>query len=253
MRRYLHHWFLPLWLPAGFFLVWQAGATYGLLDPLFFPPPTVLLATIIEMGRAGDLWEHVSATVSRAVLGFLLGSIAGIATGAAMGASQTIRRSLEPVISAIYTLPKMTLLPMLMLLVGVGDTARHIVIAATCFILVTIHALDGVRSVRRHYVEMAYNCGASPATVFRRVYLPASAPQIFTGVRLAAGRALIVTLSVEMISAREGLGALVWSSWQTFATERLYVAVVISALLGTVIHRSLRLLEGRLLPWRERS
>ena len=172
MTRKLTDWLLPLWFPASILLGWQAATSHGILDPLFFPPPTTLAATISEMGHSGDLAQHLGATLTRAALGFLLGTLAGIVVGAAMGASRTVCRSLESVISSIYTLPKLTLLPMLMLLVGIGDTARYLVIAATAFILVTIHTLDGVHGVRRHYIEMACNYGANYMAVFRRVYLP---------------------------------------------------------------------------------
>jgi NitT/TauT family transport system permease protein len=253
MTHNLPRWLLPVWLPAAIVLTWQWAASHAILDPLFFPPPTVLLATIVQMARSGDLAHHAGATLSRAAFGFLFGSLAGILTGVSMGASRPVCRSLEPVIAAIYSTPKLTLLPMLMLLVGVGDMSRRLVIAASAFIIVTINTLDGVRGVRRHYIEIASAYGASSLTIFRRVYLPASAPQIFTGIRLAAGRALVVTLSVEMISAREGLGSLVWSSWETFSTEHLYVAVLTCAVLGAILHRFFRVLEAQVIPWKGKA
>jgi NitT/TauT family transport system permease protein len=242
--------FQPAILPAAILVAWQLAATTRLLDPLFFPPPTTLVASAAGMLRSGDLGQHVRATLSRAASGFLFGLLTGVLCGMAMGVSRTVRRSLEPIVSALYSLPKLTLLPMLMLLVGVGESARLLVIALTVFILIAIHTLDGVRSVSGHYVEMATNCGASSWLVFRRIYLPGSAPQIFTGIRLAAGRSVVVTVSVEMVSARNGLGSLIWDSWQTFATERLYIAVIAAAVIGATVHQSLRFLEKRLVPWR---
>ena len=241
---------LPLLLPSAILTWWQVCATTGILDPLFFPPPTKLVSTAVEMFRAGELGAHIRVTFTRAGVGFLFGATAGILSGVAMGSSRTMFRLAEPIVSALYSTPKMTLLPMLMLLVGIGETPRIIVISATAFLLVAFHTIDGIHGVSPHYVEMASNAGASLWRVFRRVYLPASTPQIFTGLRLGAVRALVATLTVEIVSARTGLGSLIWFSWATFSTERLYVAVITVTILGSLVHQSLRYFERRLVPWR---
>lgn len=240
----------PFTVPALALIVWQIVSSVGILNPLFFPRPTTLAATAVDMILRGDLGASVGATLWRAGMAFLAGAAAGIACGTAMGISTVVRRSLESMVSSLYSLPKLTLLPMLMLLVGVGETARLIVIATACFIQVALNTLDGIRGVDRHFVEMASNAGASAWQRFRRVYLPASLPQIFTGIRLAGGRAVITSISVEMISAQNGIGSLIWNSWQTFSTERLYVAVLTAGVLGWAMHHALRSLERRLSPWR---
>jgi ABC-type nitrate/sulfonate/bicarbonate transport system permease component len=245
-------WLLHLWLPAGLLAAWELAVALAWLDPLFFPPPSKLFATGFEMLRSGDLGEQIRITLSRTGAGFFAGALAGIVCGIFMGALEWVRRSLEPLISALYNLPKLTLLPMLMLLTGTGETPRLILIAAAVFLQVVMHTLDGVRGVSPHYVEMAVNHGASGWLLFRRVYLPASAPQIFTGLRLGMGRALALAISAELLTGAGGIGSLVMRSWQTFAIERLYVAVVTAALLGACVHKSLKLLETRLLPWRSR-
>jgi len=243
----------PFSLPLAVIVLWQLASLLGWLDPLFFPPPTTLAGAAAQMIQSGDLVEHTSVTLQRTALGFLIGVLLGVLCGTMMGISITVRRILEPVVSSLYSFPKLTLLPMLMLLVGVGDKPRIIVIAATAFILVSINTLDGVRGVNRHYVEMAYNYGASRSTVFRRVYLPASSPSIFTGVRLAAGRCVVVSLSMEMVGANNGLGSLIWMSWQTFSTERLYIGVFATAIIGGLLQLTFRMLENKVVPWRSRA
>lgn len=246
------HWAYSIWLPGGFLAAWQWAAAAGWLDPLFFPPPSRLAQAAVRQFVHGDLASQVYSTLARSFLGFLAGAVAGLVCGAAMGVSTRVHRSLEPLISALYSTPKITLLPMLMLLVGVGETSRLLIIAAGCFILVAMHTLDGITSVDPHYVDMAQNCGATREVLFRRVYLPACTPHVFTGMRLAAGRGLVTTLSVEMVSAGEGLGNVILHSWQTFSTERLYLAIVLTALLGAMLHQSLRGIEKRLIPWRKK-
>src|ERR1043166_404671 len=180
---------LGLWLPLALLGVWELLTTLRVLDPLFFPAPSTLTTTAGQMLRHGDLIDQVRSTLGRMLIGFLAGSAAGLVCGLLMGGISAIGRSLEPLISAVYATPNLTLLPMLMLFFGVGDTAGLILIATGCFLLVTVHALDAVRRVNHHYIEMAANYGADRLAIFRRVYFPACLPGIATGIRRARGRA----------------------------------------------------------------
>ncbi|MCC7175211.1 MAG: ABC transporter permease [Bryobacterales bacterium] len=243
-------WLLP---PAVFLAGWQALAARGALNPLFFPAPSVLAGACVEMLKSGELGAQVGATLLRMLLGSVLGAVAGLACGLSMGAVGAIRRSLEPFISALNSTPKLVLLPMLMLFTGVGETARIVPVALTSFVILAMHALDAVRGVNQAYVELARNYGAGRSALVRRVYLPASLPGIFTGLRLAVGRSLVITVSIELVGARNGLGSMIWMAWQTFATEKLYIGVIATATLGALFHRGLQALEARLIPWGSRA
>jgi ABC-type nitrate/sulfonate/bicarbonate transport system permease component len=238
------------WFVALLLAVWQVASSTRLLDPLFFPAPSMLFATCVAMFRSGDFAPRILDTLIRTAAGFLPGAIAGIVVGIAMGALDSVRRSLEPLITALYNIPKLTLLPMLMLLAGTGETPRLILISSVAFLQVAIHTLDGVRGISPHYVEMASHYGANRWLMFRRVYLPASSPQVFTGLRLGIGRSLGIAISSELLTGAGGLGGLVMRSWQSFAIEKLYVTVMIAAVLGALIHTVLRAMEHRLLPWK---
>jgi ABC-type nitrate/sulfonate/bicarbonate transport system permease component len=242
---------LALWIPVTVLVTWQASVWMGLLDPLFFPPPTTLVSAAGRLIESGELGQQLRITLTRMSLGFLIGAGCGLIGGVLMGAVPVVRQSLEPVVSALYTTPKMSLLPMLMLFLGVGDAPRIVLIAAGSFVMLAMHALDAVRGISFTYLEMAANYGAGRMMIFRKVYLPASLPQIFTGLRLALGRALIITVAVELVSCPDGLGSMIWMSWQTFATEKLYVGVILTASIGALFHNSLRRLETRLIPWRQ--
>jgi NitT/TauT family transport system permease protein len=231
--------------------VWEALARTQVLDPLFFPPPSVLAATTVEVLRDGSLARHAAATLRRLAAGFLVGSLSGLACGLLMGGSVRLRHMLEPLVSALYSTPKLTLLPMLMLFFGVGEASRIFLIAASCFVLIAVHALDAVRSVDQVHVQVARNYGAHRLDLFRRVYFPASLPMIFTGLRIALGRGLVITVSVELLAPADGLGSMIWLAWQTFATERLYIGVLLTALMGGAFHAGLRRLERKAVPWRE--
>jgi ABC-type nitrate/sulfonate/bicarbonate transport system permease component len=247
---------VPKWVWAAVPFVtllglWEALARTQVLDPLFFPPPSVLAVTTVEMLRDGSLALHLAATLRRLVSGFLIGSLTGLPCGLLMGGSARLRQMLEPLVSALYSTPKLTLLPMLMLFFGVGEASRIFLIAASCFVLLAMHALDAVRSVDPVHVQVARNYGAERLDLVRRVYFPASLPMIFTGFRIALGRGLVITVSVELVAPSDGLGSMIWLAWQTFTTERLYVGVLLTALLGGAFHAGLRRLEREAVPWRE--
>ena len=243
-------WLQVIWLPALIVGAWQVASTERWLDPLFFPPPTELVAMARKMAISGELWRHVGSTLHRIVVGMAMGATGGIVLGLLMGVSGFARKALEPLFSALNATPKLALFPLVLLFLGVGETSRLFLIAAAPLVPVAILTLDAVRNIPRGYVEMAENYGATRAQVLRRVYLPASLPQILSAVRVALGRCLVTTISVEIIGSPSGIGNLIWMGWQTLATEKLYIGVILSGTMGITSHRLLRRLERGLAPWK---
>lgn len=239
-----------IWLPAVSLISWQIAASREWINPFFFPPPSTVLATAVRMAADGELARFLGSTLLRWAGGALIGIVLGICGGILMGVSQAGRRALEPVVSGLYSTPKLTLLPLLMLLLGLGDAPKVILIALVGFIFLSTQTLDAIRGVKQRYVEMAANYGAGRLVLVRRIYLPAALPQIFTGLRIACSRSLVVAISLELISGTNGLGALIWMSWETLATERLYVGILLAASLGIVMHRGLAALESVAVPWK---
>jgi NitT/TauT family transport system permease protein len=242
--------FSALSIPVAILVVWQVLSRAGVLSPLLFPAPTEVLATGLSMLSSGELMRQVGATLRRLLMGALVGGVPGLACGLLMGAFRPVRDHLKPIVSALNSTPKMALLPMLMLFAGVGEVSRVIAIAITCFIVLALHSLDAVLGVDPAHVELARNYGAGRFAMLRRVYLPASLPTIFTAMRLALGRALVLTISIEMLSAPDGIGSTLWIAWQTFSTDKLYVGVIVAATLGALCHSGLEWLEGHLILWR---
>ncbi|MDA0205315.1 MAG: ABC transporter permease [Acidobacteria bacterium] len=239
-----------LWVPLTALAVWQVLATYGVLNSLFFPRPTEIVRIGAEMAVNGELYVALQSTLQNILIGYVLGCSAGLACGVAMGRYAAVRRSLETVIAALYSTPKLSLFPLLLLLFGVNDVPRILITAIACFIVLAFHGQDAVDAVGRTYPEVAAVYGATPSMLVRKVYIPAALPTLFTGLRLAVGRAMVVAISVEMVSSNQGLSGLIWLSWQSFAVEKLFVGVAIAGLLGAFFHVSLRWLEKRLIPWK---
>jgi ABC-type nitrate/sulfonate/bicarbonate transport system permease component len=237
------------WLIAALLACWQALAGWHILDPLFFPPPTKVAATLGTMLTSGELGRAVAATLTRAGAGLLAGVVGGGLASILLCVSSRVHTAATPLVSALYSTPRLTLLPMVMLLFGVNEVSRMALVALSVALVMLIQISDAVRGVSRDYVDLAANYGASRAVIVRKVYLPACLPQIFTALRLSAGRALVMTISIEMLSSNDGIGSTIWMSWQTFATEKLYASVAVAALLGLLSGPLFHVAERRLVPW----
>jgi ABC-type nitrate/sulfonate/bicarbonate transport system permease component len=237
------------WLLALLLAGWQYLSGFRVLDPLFFPPPTKVGATLWVMLVSGELGREAGATLVRAGVGLLAGVIGGALVSILLSVSARLRTATEPLVSALYSTPRLTMLPMVMLIFGVNEASRIALVALSAGLVMVIQILDGVRAVSQDYVDLAANYGASRAVIVRKVYLPACLPQIFTALRLSSGRALVMTISIEMLSSNDGIGSMIWSSWQTFATEKLYASVVVAAALGLSSGPAFHWLERRFVPW----
>jgi NitT/TauT family transport system permease protein len=238
-----------LWLPLAILVLWEGLVAAGQVNPLLFPAPSHIAAVGITLARSGRLWPHVSATLSRTISGFTEGAVLGITVGLLMGRSRRIRWSLEPLLSTLVSLPKLSLLPLLMLLLGTGEASRVVVVAAASFIVVALQTADAIASIDPDFVELARNYGARRIDLIQSVYVPATLPQLSTGLRLGLGRALGMTIAVEILGAPAGLGALIWAGWQTFRIEEIYIGVFIGAVFGAAFHLAMRGVERMLVPW----
>ena len=183
--------------------------------------------------------------------GFAAGSIAGLLLGLVMGWSRTVRAVFNPVVSVVYPLPKIALLPLIMLLIGIGEAPIILVITLGAFFPVLVNTITGVATIDPIFFDAARNYRAGRFTTFTRVLLPGSLPMVFAGLRLALGIALLLAVVVELSIATRGLGAMLWLSWETLRIERIYVAIAVIAALALVFNPILELLRRRLIPWQQ--
>jgi ABC-type nitrate/sulfonate/bicarbonate transport system permease component len=239
-----------IWLPLLTLAIWQVAVGAGLLNPLFFPAPSTLARSAAKLIGNGELERNAAATIERTAVGFLAGAAAGLVVGLLMGGIANIRKTLQPIVSALNATPKMSLLPIFMLVLGVGEAAPITLIALSSLVIVSIHTFDAIQQIRPAWVEIAVNYGASRRALFGRIYLPACLPQVFTGLRLALANALVIAVACELLNPSVGLGSMIWMAWQTFSTDRLWVALLTTALLGGLLHETLRQVEKRLVPWK---
>ena len=168
--------------------------------------------------------------MSRMIPGLLLGAVPGLLLGLAMGWSRALRRALDPILMAIHPIPKIAILPLLMIFFGIGEASRIAVASVAAFFPMLISTMAGVQQINPIYFEVARNYGASPFKLFTRVILPGSLPLALSGLRLAANVTLLVTIAAEIVMADRGLGSLVWLAWETLRIELLYATLTVVSL-----------------------
>jgi len=236
------------------FVLWEVLVRLGVLSPIWLPAPSAILAELARSTAEGELPTHLGATIVRVVPGLLLGVVPGLVLGLLMGWSPRLRRAVDPVIAALHPLPKIAILPLFMLVFGIGEASRIAVIAVAAFFPILISAMAGAREISHLYFEVAENYGADRRAVFRRVVVPGSLPSALGGLRISVNAALTVGIAVEIIVADRGLGSLVWLSWEVLRTELLYATLLMIALVGLGLNAGLASLRERLIPWEpERS
>ena len=229
--------------------MWETMARAGMISPLLAPAPSAVIRTLIRQIVSGELAPHVAATLSRTLTGLVVGGSAGIAAGIAMGLVPRFRAIADPFVSAIHPLPKIAIQPVVMAILGIGDTSQIAVIALAVFFPMMINTLGGVTQISRTHIDVARNYGASGWKLFTRVMLPASMPMMFSGFRIALNLALLIAISIEIASASVGLGALIWMSWEVLRIDVLYASLLVIMALGVSFNLLVRALTARLVPW----
>lgn len=239
-------------VPAVLFIAWQVAAWRGSIDVRFFPAPLSIWRRALEMIEDGDLQHHVMVTSKRVLLGFGFGTAVGVGMGLLMGRVRRVRAALEPTLNGLYTVPKLSLLPLLLLIFGIGETPRVLLIAITVFFFMWISTMSAVVAIPEGYSDALRTFGASRINTFRHVLVPAILPQVFVSMRVSAGVSILTVVGVEFVQASDGVGYLIWHSWGTFLAKDMYVGIVTVALMGIVFTMLIQSIGRLLLPWQSR-
>jgi NitT/TauT family transport system permease protein len=239
------------WVALSIVIVlWQLAGSAGLVNPLFLPPPLSICRAIYQLAISGALWQHLAYSLMRIGVGWLLGTLFGVAVGFAIGLSTLARSVGITFISALFPIPKIALLPLLILWLGIGEEPKIATIALGVFFSTAISVYSGVDAVPRNLIRMAQSFNVPFATIVRRVVWPGALPSILAGFRITASVALLLVVSAEMIGAEYGIGAFVLQAGNLMQTDQLLAGVVILSLFGLAVGKLIGLLETRLLHWR---
>ena len=236
--------------PVLVLIAWELLVRVRLLDARFFPAPTSIVGTFGALIASGELLTHVTVSLSRIAAGFLMGAVPALLLGLVLGLSRLARAFANPIVYALYPVPKVAILPLIMLIFGLGEMSKYVIIAIAVFFLVLVNTMAGVVMIDRIYFDVAKNFNAPRRDFYLNVVLKGALPPIFTGIKLAIGVALIVLVTAEFVGARTGLGVLIFEAWQVFAIERLFVGLVVVSFLGYALTLLIEELERLLIPWR---
>ncbi|MCP1836871.1 MULTISPECIES: ABC transporter permease [Bradyrhizobium] len=230
--------------------VWQLAGSAGWVNPLFLPAPSAIAFAIYKLAMSGALWQHLSWSIMRIGTGWIIGTAAGVVVGFAIGLSTMARGVGITFISALFPIPKIALLPLLILWLGIGEEPKIATIALGVFFSTAISVYSGVDAVPRNLIRMAQSFNVPFHAIVRRVIWPGALPSILAGFRITASVALLLVVSAEMIGAQYGIGAFVLQAGNLMQTDQLLAGVVILSLFGLAVGKLINLLETRLLHWR---
>lgn len=243
---------LGIAIPVTLLLMWQFAATEEIIDPRFFPAPTTIWDNWGNLMEGGLYWEHLWASVRRIAEGYAAGAIVGLVVGLVIGGLRILREALEPLIIGLYSVPKLAILPLLLLIFGIGETPKVLMIAIAVFFIVLINTIGALETVAPGHTEAAKSFGLSRLQTIRHVILPSALPQVFTGMRIAAGIAVLVVVGAEFVAAKRGLGFLIWNSWNLGIPSYMYIGIASIASVGVILNFLLRGLQRLLVPWQDR-
>ncbi|ACM39897.1 MULTISPECIES: ABC transporter permease [Rhizobium/Agrobacterium group] len=242
---------LALVLPFALLLLWWLTSVQGWLPEQILPAPRYVYETASNLIGDGELLYHTGVSLRRVVIGFTIGASLGLSLGVLMGLSPRAEDYIKPLFLALAQIPTLGWIPLLMLLVGIEETLKIIIIAKGAFVPVTLNTFSGIRNVSVKYREIGRSFRFSPWQQLRLIVLPAAAPTIFTGIRYGLTNAWTSLVGVELLASSEGLGYLLVWGRQMFWLDTVIVAMVVIGLVGFIMDRGLRRTENLLQRWKQ--
>ena len=216
--------------PIIMLLLWEFLSRTAIINPIFFPAPSLILETLFNMGATGELLEHIQISLYRILAGFLLGVIPAIALGLFIGMYSPIRHFFQPLIMALMPIPPLAMLPIIL--------------------PVVINTAAGVMNIDKIYTDVAKNYGAKPKDFFFKIALPGSLPVMLEGIQMGQAIALLTIVAAEMIGATSGIGYVIWMNYKAFLLPQMFVGLVLISFFGYLFSLIIRGLQSKLVPWK---
>jgi sulfonate transport system permease protein len=242
---------LGLLLPVGLALAWEIVVWLGLSSGRLVPPPSRIFATILELAESGELTRHITATMTRVIVGFGLGVATGTIIGAISGYWELARRLLDPTVQALRAIPSLAWVPLFVLWLGIFETSKIVLIAAGVFFPVYLGVMGAILSVDRKIVEVGRTFRLSGPAMIRRILLPAVLPAYVVALRVGLGLGWMFVVAAELIGASEGLGYLLLDGQQLGKPAQILAAIVIFAILGKTTDWLIEIAAAPLLRWQD--
>lgn len=216
-------------------------------------PPSAVAQAFTRMVASGELMLALRDSIYGLLLGYAIAIIVGVTVGTLMGWYRSVAIILDPFVSALYAIPVAALVPLLLLWLGIGSTARIVTISLFAVFEILIASYTGVREVDQRLIEMARSYGASQRQLFMKVVFFDALPVVFAGLRIGAGRSVKGMIVAELLFAVTGLGGLVLRASSNYQTAKILVVVVVVSLIGVLLVTGMQFIERRIAPWYHHS
>jgi NitT/TauT family transport system permease protein len=233
----------------GGLMLWELISRFIVDNALFLAAPSQIAVALYNLAVTGELWKHIKVSAEEFALGYAIAAFLGIALGFAMASGDTMKRALQPWVSALYATPTLALAPLFTLWLGIGIWSKVLVVIFFVMFAVAINTETGLRTTSERLIEMLRSFGATRQQIFFKVSLPSAVPMILAGLKLGIGRGLVGVVVAELFGSRAGLGRLISQSADAFNMPELFVGVVVLAAAGIVMTAGFGRLEKRLVPW----
>lgn len=237
--------------PVLLLLIWEALSRANVIDARFFSRPTEIAATGWMLMREGTLPHDIGVSLTRIFAGFVFGAVPGAILGTMMGLSRIVNAILAPLVAVIFPIPKIAILPLLMIIFGLGEGSKIALIALGSVFLTLYSTHGGVKNLPAIYAEVSRSFGATKFQYIVLVVLRGALPSIFVGLKLSLQTSLLLIVAAEFVGAKTGIGKLIWSSWEVFAVDQMFVGLLTLSALGYILSIGLDVIERVVLPWRE--
>jgi sulfonate transport system permease protein len=236
-------------VPLALFAAWWAATASGVVKPYQLASPAGVFAEAQDLAVHGALWADLGASAWRVGAGFLLAFVLALVVGTLVGASRTAEKALEPTLQAIRAVPSLAWVPLILLWLGIGETAKITLVAIGAFFPIYVSLVAGIRGVDRKLLEAARVMGVRGFALARRVLVPATMPQLLTGARIGLTQAWLFLVAAELLAASKGLGFLLTEGQQISRTDEILVAIIAFAVCGKLTDLALRAVERRVAGW----
>ncbi|MFQ3455068.1 ABC transporter permease [Bradyrhizobium sp. UFLA01-814] len=230
--------------------IWEATPRLGLIDAVFLPPFSDVIAAGWQLAQTGELYDDASASLLRALSGFLVSVVLFVPLGLAVGWYTRLGDLLNQFIEICRNTAPLALLPVFILLLGIGELSKVTMVVYSCAWPLLLNTIAAVKQVDPLLIKSARTMGATPQQLFRKVILPAALPTIFVGIRLASASAMLVLVASEMVGAKAGLGYLIINSQYSFLIPQMYFGIIGITVIGLAFNAVLEALERRLMRWK---
>jgi ABC-type nitrate/sulfonate/bicarbonate transport system permease component len=242
---------LPTLVIAAVLVLWELLVRLRGIAPIYLPPPSSIAVYLYRMIVNGSIEVHLGVTLLRVFVGFGVAAIVGVTLGVLMGMSRIIARIADPWIAALYPLPKIALIPLLVIWLGTGEVYKIMISAITAFFPIVISTYAGIRQTDQGLIKAAKDLGANRRQIEMKVVIPAAIPSIFAGLHLGMGVTIILVVAAEMIggSSQSGMGFLLIQAGQVMETEKVFASLVVLAVVGAIVIKLQSWIDRKVAPW----